>query len=59
MIHRPFLLLTCLLCFPALLTANEADLREQTRRYMELIQSGGDAVIDGEAVASVQVLPAL
>jgi len=57
--HRSFLLLTCLLCFPALLTANEASVRDQIRHYMELIQTGGDAVIDGEPVGSVEVLPAL
>ena len=59
MIHRSFLLLTCLLCFPALLTADEAGVRSQIQRDIERIQAGGDAVIDGEAVASVQVLPAL
>jgi murein L,D-transpeptidase YcbB/YkuD len=57
-IHRSFLLLTCLLCFPALLTA-EASVRDQIRQNIDLVQTGGGAVIDGETVASVQVLPAL
>jgi len=59
MIYRFFLLLTCLLCFPALLTANEASVRNHIQRYTERIQAGGDVVIEGEAVASVQVLPTL
>ena len=59
MIYRSFLLLICLSCLPALLTAEEASPRDQIRRYIELTQTGGDAVIDGESVASVQVLPAL
>jgi len=58
-IHRSFLLLTCLLCFPALLTANEASAGDQIRRYIELIQTGGDVAINGKTVASVRVLPAL
>jgi murein L,D-transpeptidase YcbB/YkuD len=41
------------------LTANEASVSDQIRRYIESIQSGGDAVIDGEVVASLRVLPAL
>ncbi|MEN8763407.1 MAG: L,D-transpeptidase family protein [Thiogranum sp.] len=59
MIYRSFLLLICLSCFPALLTANEASVSSHIQRYIERIQTGGDAVIDGESVASVQVLPAL
>ena len=59
MTSRFILLLTCLLCFPQLLTASEAEVQAQIQHYVETIQGGGEAVIDGEAVASVQVLPAL
>jgi len=59
MTYRSILPLICLLCFPLLLTANESGVRDQIQRHVERIQAGGDAAIDGEAVASVQVLPAL
>ena len=59
MTYRSILPLIGLLCFPLLLTANEGGVRDQIQRHVERIQAGGDAAIDAEAVASVQVLPTL
>jgi murein L,D-transpeptidase YcbB/YkuD len=59
MTYRSILPMICLLYFSPLLTANESGIRDQIQRHVERIQAGGDAAIDGEAVASVQVLPAL
>ncbi len=59
MTSRSFLLLSCLLCFPVLLTAAETGVQDQIQRYVSRIQAGGDTSVEGEAVASVQVLPAL
>jgi murein L,D-transpeptidase YcbB/YkuD len=56
---RSPLLLTCLLCFPPLLTAAQGGVQAEIQRYVEQIQASGDIAISGQAVASVQVLPAL
>ena len=55
---RIFLLLICALS-PPLLAADEAQLRDKIRGYIERIQVGEDTAVGGEAVASLQVLPAL
>ena len=44
MIYRSFLLLICLSCLPALLTAEEATPRDQIRRYIELTQTGSSGL---------------
>jgi murein L,D-transpeptidase YcbB/YkuD len=61
MFARPrwLLFLSGLLCFPGPLAADTTAVRDQIQRDVALIRSGGDVVINGQGVASVQVLPAL
>jgi len=58
-IQRICLLFLCLFCTPNLLAAPETGLRDQIRQRIELIRSGNGLTIDGDSIASVQVLPAL
>lgn len=59
MIQRVFFLFICLLSTSNLLSAAETGVRDQLRQRVETIRSGGGLVIDGQSIASVQVLPAL
>jgi murein L,D-transpeptidase YcbB/YkuD len=56
---RCLLFLSAILCFPGPLLADMAAVRDQIAHTVGLIRSGGDVIIDGQGVASVQVLPAL
>jgi len=58
-IQRIYLLFICLFCTPGLLSAAETGVREQIRQRIELIRSGAGLTVDGESIASLQVLPAL
>jgi murein L,D-transpeptidase YcbB/YkuD len=59
LIQRIYLLFICLFCSPSLLSAAETGVRDQIRQRIELIRSGTGLTVDGESIASVQVLPAL
>jgi len=58
-IQRFSLLLICLFCTSNLLSAAETGISDQIRQRIESIRSGNGPVINGESIASVQVLPAL
>jgi len=58
-IQRICLIFVCLFCTPSLLSAAETSIRDQIRQRVELIRSGGGLTINGDSIASVQVLPAL
>jgi murein L,D-transpeptidase YcbB/YkuD len=58
-IQRICLLFICLFCLPNLLSAADTGVRDQIRQRIELIRSGAGLTVDGESIASVQVLPAL
>jgi murein L,D-transpeptidase YcbB/YkuD len=59
LIQRIYFLFICLFCVPGLLSAAETGIRDQIRQRIELIRSGSGLTVDGESIASVQVLPAL
>ena len=59
MIQRICLLFAYLLCAPNLLAAAETGVRDQILQRVELVRSGSGLTINGDSIASVQVLPAL